>query len=228
MHKLAALSVILLVLFLAVAQPVAGADGECAVKLSDWQLERIRKDRSGANRMIAAFRVTNVSRGPVTDFRSRMIYYEAMGKKLRASRWKSIRRIEPGKSQPTRISEAFVPLFGSYEIEVRYQQEGQTRTFKFLGSSPYSEPNVAVGKLVANQSWPLVVGHTARHFPAYRKARVAVRLKNFGALEATGVTLHLRFLDDKGRTRPAVAKPRDTLVRLDHHRVGAEIVGVEE
>lgn len=189
-------------LFLWASAPLLAEDdaAECAVKISDWSLNRIRKDKSGANRLIAGFRVANVSRKPVTKFRSRMIFYEAMGKKLRATRWMSIREIEPGQSKPTGISQAFVPIFGSYEIEVEYRQDGKKQTFKFLGSSPFVKPDIAVGKLFPNRSAAKILGHTERFDARGRRCLVAIRMKNFGAMEATGVTVHLKFMNDRGQT----------------------------
>ena len=92
MRKYPALSAVILLLCLA----AYGADDECAVKLTGWKLNRIRKDKSGANRVIATFNVKNTSGKPLRDFRSRMVFYEAMGKKLRATRWKPIKKLDAG------------------------------------------------------------------------------------------------------------------------------------
>lgn len=171
------------------------------MEITAWKLERIRKTKSGAsNKVIATFTLANTTGEKLDGVRTRMIFYEPMGRKLKASRWQRARTLAANQSRPVAIPQTFVPIFGSYEIELAYRRGGKEYSFKFLGASPFASPDVAVGRLLASQSRALVLGHTYLYDARSRRCKLKVRLKNFGKIEATGVTVHVKFFGKTART----------------------------
>jgi hypothetical protein len=201
------------------------------VKIADWLFERQRKDISGATGLVrASMKLQNISSDKIEELSARIVFYEGLGAKLRETPAFRLAEIKPGEALPLVIQDVFVPVFGSYELYLDYRCGKEKLSHRYQGSSPVTPPSLMTKKLLPRTAQVVVLGQEIIYDQRTRSANLAVRIKNLGELDASGVTLYMNFYDDKSKPigkplsgvieagpagKPGVAKGgEDRIVRL--------------
>ena len=197
----AAASLILLALPVAV-RAADEEEPEPKVKITDWSMDRARKDISGGTNLVRALmKIQNIGDERIENLSAKLVFYEAMGERLGATRPFVVREIKSGKTAPLVVQSIFVPIFGSYELHVdyRYGKARQKHKHRYMGASAFSPPELITDELLPKTAKVAVLGHDVQYDPRRRQALIRIRLKNLGEMKAEGTKVHLRFYSDKGK-----------------------------
>lgn len=185
--------------------PVAPAElrpGESPLVVSDFVLERQRKDISGATGLVrASFKLAAAPGLTLSDLRVKVDYVdyrgEAMGQPKRSMQLVGTLAARPAKAVV--LESIFVPVFHGYVLTFTGSLDGKRDTWQFYGAAGAPEPWLLPSKPVPGLAQLMCMATELEQSSRSNAAVLYIRVRNVGAEKVTGASLDLVVRGEKGR-----------------------------
>lgn len=218
----AAMNCLLVSLF--VFSAVQAAEGP-PFALSGLQIERIRKELAGQNRVTTTF--TLQAREEVRDLKASIRYQNASGKTIASAGPVKVGDFRPGERKAVRLSQLLVPAFRCYRIHLTGLLDGAPRKWSFYATSPAEVPIYLPEEPIPRTVQLVYLAHDVTRDVKNGTGVLTVRVRNIGAAEAPNPVIVMELMYKK----KSIGSVRQPLVsaggrKLKRIRGGEEVVAV--
>ena len=173
---------------------------EPPVTLTFLGLERQRKDISGASSVVrTSFRLQAAQGVDLSDLNARVDYVDYKGGAIGRPGLSRIGSLKGGAASSVTVESTFVPVFNGYVFTLSGRLDGQNGQWKFYGAPGAPDPWYLPESPIPNYVQLVCMATELDQALRSRGATLYLRVKNLGAVKATGAKARLVVTGRNGR-----------------------------